>query len=172
MKSNNYNKLKKKINRLNELNDKIEFIEWNKDDGPKFSSIKEMKEFINKVNNNEFDFIFSEDGKQELENNSKKLIIEDFKYNVDDVLFYIYTYCRDGKYLTYLSLKKQDEENYISNLCGRYDNCIESAHKSFNELKESILNNELNDIINKLIVGADQTIKDLQRKFINIVSEN
>ena len=170
MKSNNYDKLKKKINKLNELNNKIEFIEWNKDDGPKFKSIKEMKEFINKVRNNDFDFIFSNSEKKEVNNN--KLIIEDFKYNIDNIMFYIITHCINDKYLTYLSLKRDDEENYISNLCSKFDDNKESAHNSFKEIQKLIENNELNEIINSLLIEVDDTINNLNKKYINLVSEN
>ena len=49
MKSESFKLLKSKINILNDLNDKINLIEWNKDDGPKFESVEEMKEFEEKV---------------------------------------------------------------------------------------------------------------------------
>ena len=37
MKTNDYIYLKSKVNELNRINDEISLIEWNKDDGPKFS---------------------------------------------------------------------------------------------------------------------------------------
>lgn len=54
MKSESFKLLKSKINILNDLNDKINLIEWNKDDGPKFESVEEMKEFEKKVINGDF----------------------------------------------------------------------------------------------------------------------
>ena len=52
--------LKSKINILNDLNDKINLIEWNKDDGPKFESVEEMKEFEKKVINGDFEFVLDD----------------------------------------------------------------------------------------------------------------
>ena len=65
MKSDSFKILKSKINILNDLNDKINLIEWNKEDGPKFESVKEMKEFEKKIINDNFEFI--------LDNNKTKL---------------------------------------------------------------------------------------------------
>ena len=59
MKSEHYLTLKKNINEINNINDEINFIEWNNEDGPKFDTVEEMKQFYEKVSNNEFDYFFA-----------------------------------------------------------------------------------------------------------------
>ena len=61
MKADTYIVLKEKISELNKLNDEINLIEWNKDDGPKFTSVEEMKEFESKVISGKLDYIFDEE---------------------------------------------------------------------------------------------------------------
>ena len=69
MKANNYEILKTKIEELNNLNDEINLIEWNKEDGPHFSSVEEMKEFENRIINGELDYILGESIIEDTENN-------------------------------------------------------------------------------------------------------
>ena len=85
MKSENFKILKNKINILNDLNDKINLIEWNKDDGPKFESVEEMKEFEKKVINGDFEFVL--DDNTDTDNNT---ILKDYKTTKDNYFFYIY----------------------------------------------------------------------------------
>ena len=86
MKSESFKLLKSKINILNDLNDKINLIEWNKDDGPKFESVEEMKEFEKKVINGDFEFVL--DDNIDIDNNT---ILKDYKTTKDNYFFYIYT---------------------------------------------------------------------------------
>ena len=95
MKSESFKLLKSKINILNDLNDKINLIEWNKDDGPKFESVEEMKEFESKVISGKLDYIFDEEITNELKlrknyNDDELIIIIEnarnvlkVKYNVE-----------------------------------------------------------------------------------------
>ena len=84
MKSESFKLLKSKINILNDLNDKINLIEWNKDDGPKFESVEEMKEFEKKVINGDFEFVL--DDNTDTDNNT---ILKDYKTTKDNYFFYI-----------------------------------------------------------------------------------
>ena len=51
MENNIYADIKSKLLELNRINDEVNLLEWNKDDGPKFDSVYEMKEFERKVIN-------------------------------------------------------------------------------------------------------------------------
>jgi len=95
MKADTYIVLKEKISELNKLNDEINLIEWNKDDGPKFTSVEEMKEFESKVISGKLDYIFDEEITNELKlrknyNDDELIIIIEnarnvlkVKYNVE-----------------------------------------------------------------------------------------
>lgn len=61
MGNNIYADIKSKLLELNRINDEVNLLEWNKDDGPKFDSVDEMKEFKRKVINGELDYIFNEE---------------------------------------------------------------------------------------------------------------
>ena len=93
MKSESFKLLKSKINILNDLNDKIDLIEWNKDG----------------------DFEFVLDDNTDTDNNT---ILKDYKTTKDNYFFYIYSYKNNDKYITYLSLKNLDETDCIHNIYG------------------------------------------------------
>lgn len=162
MKSN-YSELKKLVSTINDLNDEISFIKFNNDDGPKFKNIKEMKKFISDFENNKFDFLF-EDDNVTYENN----FIESFNYKKDDIFFFIYTYKKNNKYITYLSIKNLNDNDVIDNLCGKEAITTEEAHTWFDELKDIITNNNIDDIFDKLIVGAHNTIKNLKSELASL----
>ena len=145
MKSDSFKILKSKINILNDLNDKINLIEWNKEDGPKFESVKEMKEFEKKIINDNFEFI--------LDNNN------------DNYFFYIYSYKNNDKYITYLSLKNSDETDCIHNIYGYKTDDESSTLTYFNKLKNDISNNTIDYIFNKMIIDIDKNINNLKNKY-------
>ena len=45
MQNKQYLKLRDQVSEMNKIHDEISLINWNKEDGPKFSSVEEMKEF-------------------------------------------------------------------------------------------------------------------------------
>lgn len=169
MKSN-YSELKKTVSQMNKLNDKISLINWNREDGPKFSSVEEMKEFILKVENN-YDFLF-DDKEDVITYNPEKEFIESFNYSKDDIYFFIYTFERNDKFITYLSVKSINDNDIINNLCGKENIDKSSAHDWFNKLKDDIINNSIDDIINNLIIGAKNTIKKLETELQELASTN
>lgn len=171
MKSEHYLTLKKNINEMNRINDEISLIEWNNEDGPKFDSVEEMKQFYERLNNNEFDYIFtgSEDEKVET---LKKDIIESFEYCLNDYFFYIYTFQKNSDYITYMSVKNIVENDVLNNLCGNKVSDRELAHDYFEKLKNEITENDLEDILKNLIIGTDKTIIQLKNRLIKLTSGN
>lgn len=167
MKSESFKLLKSKINILNDLNDKINLIEWNKDDGPKFESVKEMKEFEEKVINGDFEFVL--DDNTDTDNNT---ILKDYKTTKDNYFFYIYSYKNNDKYITYLSLKNLDEKDYIHNIYGYKTDDENSALTYFNKLKNDISNNTIDYIFNKMIIDVDKNINNLKNKYEKLTSES
>ena len=146
---------------MNTLNDEISFKKFNLEEGPKFESIEEMKKFILKVENNNYDFLF-DDKEDIILYNSDKQFIESFNYTKADFYFFIYTIERNNKYITYLSIKNLNENESINKICGKENIDKDSAHNWFIELKNTIINNSVDNIINELIIGAKKTIKKLE----------
>lgn len=165
MKSEKFNVLKNKINILNDLNDKINLIEWNKDDGPKFESVEEMKEFEKKVINGDFEFVLDDN----IDNNT---ILKDYKTTKDNYFFYIYSYKNNDKYITYLSLKNLDETDCIHNLCGYKTDDENSALTYFDKLKNDISNNTIDYIFDNMIIDVDKNINNLKNKYEKLTSES
>ena len=170
MKTSIYSNLKNKITELNNLQDQISLIEWNNDDGPNFNSVEEMKDFISRCEKNEFDYLFDE--KDVFKHESKNNIIEDYKYTLDNFFFYIYTYQRKDKFITFLSLQNLDEKDILNNLCGKEDPDVESAHTHFENLKTTITTNNIDDILDNLIIGAEKNIEILKNKLETLTSES
>lgn len=167
MKSDSFKILKSKINILNDLNDKINLIEWNKEDGPKFESVKEMKEFEKKIINDNFEFIL--DNNNDNDNNT---ILRDYKITKNNYFFYIYSYKNNDKYITYLSLKNSDETDCIHNIYGYKTDDESSTLTYFNELKNDISNNTIDYIFNKMIIDIDKNINNLKNKYEKLTSES
>lgn len=160
MKADTYIVLKEKISELNKLNDEINLIEWNKDDGPKFTSVEEMKKFESKVINGELDYIFDDDVA-----NAKGEMIKTEEITKDDFFFYVYTYKRINEFITYLTIKNLKSNEILQNVCGDI-----SANKddelSYNEaLTNKIKNNNLDNILSEIINEIDKNINNLKRKY-------
>lgn len=171
MKNEQYLKLQKQVIEMNKINDEISLINWNREDGPKFSSIEEMKDFEKRLNNNEFDFLFNEEDNTKEFN--KNIIIESFTHTLEDISFYIYTFQNknNSKYITYMSLTNKDN-NQIDKLCGNFATNQELAHNYFEILKNEIISNNITDILDNLIIGAEKTIISLKNKLALLTSEN
>lgn len=167
MKSESFKLLKSKINILNDLNDKINLIEWNKDDGPKFESVEEMKDFEEKVINGDFEFVL--DDNTDTDNNT---ILKAYKTTKDNYFFYIYSYKNNDKYITYLSLKNLDETDCIHNIYGYKTDDENSALTYFDKLKNDISNNTIDYILNKMIIDVDKNINNLKNKYEKLTSES
>lgn len=167
MKTSTFEILKEKINQLNSIRDKIDFIEWNKDDGPKFTSIKEMKDFENKVNNGELDYIFNND--IAISNNK---IIKAYKITKDNYFFYIYTYSNNGSYLTYMNIKNLSNNDVLENLYGYKANNMEKALSYSGNLNKDISNNTLEQIFKNIINDISNKTKELTAEYIKLTSEN
>lgn len=160
MKADTYIVLKEKISELNKLNDKINLIEWNKDDGPKFTSVEEMKEFENKVINGELDYIFDEEI-----TNTKGEMIKTEEITKDDFFFYVYTYKRKNEFITYLTIKNLKSNEILQSVCGNISN-NKDDELSYNEnLTNDIKNNTLDYIFNRIITDVDKNISELKRKY-------
>ncbi len=163
-----YSELKKLVSQMNRLNDEISFQKYNLDPGPKFESVEEMKEFILKVDN-DYNFIF-DDNEEFVTNEPKNIFIESFNYSKDDIYFFIYTFEKNDKYITYLSMKNLKDNECINNLCGKESLDKNSAHNWFNIIKDNITNNSIETIINDLITGAKKTIKSLEQELKELTS--
>ena len=171
MKSEHYLTLKKNINEMNNINDEINFIEWNNEDGPKFDTVEEMKQFYEKVSNNEFDYIFTGSDEEKIDLPENK-IIESYEYFIDDYFFYIYTFQRDNDYITYMSVKNIVENDVLNNLCGNKVSNRELARDYFESLKMDITNNSIEDILKSLIIETDKTLIQLKNKLVKLTSVN
>lgn len=165
MKSESFKLLKSKINILNDLNDKINLIEWNKEDGPKFESIEEMKEFEKKIINGDFEFVLDD-------NTDNNTFLKDYKTTKDNYFFYIYCYKNNDKYITYLSLKNLDETDCIHNIYGYKTGDENSALTYFNKLRNDISSNSIDYIFNKMIIDVDKNINNLKNKYEKLTSES
>lgn len=168
MKTDIYNTLKNKVEELNNLNDEISLIEWNKDDGPKFESVKEMKDFENKVLNGGFDYLLDDTDDVEISTPTLKT----FDYTIDNFIFCIYTYEKNNKFYTYLSIKNKDLDNAIYDMCGNISSSRETALSHFEELKQGIINNNIDDIFDNLLIGVNKTIEKSKNRYNELTSES
>lgn len=171
MKSEYYLTLKKNINEINNINNEINFIEWNNEDGPKFDSIEEMKQFYEKLSNNEFDYLFLESDKEKIDLSGNK-IIESYEYFIDNYFFYIYTFQKDNDYITYMSVKNIVENDVLNNLCGNKVSDRELARDYFETLKNDITTNNIEDILKTLIIDTDKILIQLKNRLVKLTSEN
>lgn len=168
MKANNYNVLKIKIEELNKLHDEINLIEWNKEDGPKFSSVEEMKEFENRIINGDLDYILGES----VNENTEKKMIDTFSHTIDNYFFYIYTFESDNNFITFLTIKDLNENYTLNYLCGNKTKNIESAKTYFEKLKTDITTNTLNYIFENMIVDVEKNINILKDKYEKLTNES
>lgn len=172
MKTNNYQELKNNVKELNDLNDQINLIEWNKDDGPKFESVGEMREFYTKLSNNEFDYLFGNNTSDNDMRETESKMVETYEHTLNDYFFFIYSFQKEDKVITYLSLKNLKENDIIDNLCGKESPDTKTAHTCFIDLKETITNNSLEDIINNLITWTQLNINKLKKKLAMLTNES
>lgn len=169
--SKDYFTLKNKVLEINKLNDKISLIEWNKDDGPKFDTIEEMKDFERKLENGDFDFLFfgiEEFKKKNISHN----IIESYTYTLENICFNVYILKKNKRYITYLALKSNEDENVLHNLCRKEYVDKKNAYLHFETLKIELASNTIENIIQALIDGAEQTINSLKNKLELLTSES
>ena len=130
-----------------------------------------MKQFYEKVSNNEFDYIFTGSDEEKIDLPENK-IIESYEYFIDDYFFYIYTFQKDNDYITYMSVKNIVENDVLSNLCGNKVSDRELARDYFESLKNDITTNNIEDILKSLIIKTDKTLIQLKNRLAKLTSEN
>lgn len=170
MKTEIYKKLKSKVLEMNNINDEVNLLEWNQEDGPKFDSVEEMKEFEKLVVNGGLDYLISD--LENTDNNDSGNMIETFDYSLDGYFFYIYTFKKNDSYITYMTVKNLEEDYSIYNLCGNKSLDEKTAHSYFENLKNIITTNELIDILEHLLVGVENNIKRLKLKQEELISKS
>lgn len=173
MKNEQYLELRNQVSEMNKINDEISLINWNREDGPKFSSVEEMKEFEHRLKNNELDYLLEDEDNTDILD-TRDVIVESFSHTLEDISFYIYTYQNKSNYnyVTYLSLTNTKDNDIIDKLCGNTTSDKESAHNYFETLKQAITNNNINDILENLTLGAQKTIVSLKNKLSKLTSES
>lgn len=165
MGNNIYADIKSKLLELNRINDEVNLLEWNKDDGPKFDSVDEMKEFELKVINGELDYIFNE---EKTAMNGEMIKTEEI--TKDDYFFYIYTFKNDNKFITYMSIKNLINNDVLQNLYGNKTTDKEQALSYNEKLKNDIINNTLDYIFENIIVDINNNISNLKKKYEELTS--
>ena len=115
--------------------------------GPAF---KEMRDFENRIFNNDFDYLLSDDNTI-----TDDMLIDSYDRTINDFEFLIYTYKVNSKYKSYMALNY--DNNTIDFLCGKIDLSKDQAKNTFNHLKELVSNNDLIIILD--YVKDDMTIK-------------
>ncbi|MGN0973431.1 MAG: hypothetical protein ACI4OT_01675 [Bacilli bacterium] len=165
MGNNIYADIKSKLLELNRINDEVNLLEWNKDDGPKFDSVDEMKEFERKVINGELDYIFNEE-----KTAMSGEMIKTEEITKDDYFFYIYTFKNDNKFITYMSIKNLINNDVLQNLYGNKTTDKEQALSYNEKLKNDIINNTLDYIFENIIVDINNNISKLKKKYEELTS--
>ncbi len=165
MENNIYADIKSKLLELNRINDVVNLLEWNKDDGPKFDSVDEMKEFERKVINGELDYIFNEE-----KTAMSGEMIKTEEITKDDYFFYIYTFKNDNKFITYMSIKNLINNDVLQNLYGNKTTDKEQALSYNEKLKNDIINNTLDYIFENIIVDINNNISKLKKKYEELTS--
>ena len=165
MENNIYADIKSKLLELNRINDEVNLLEWNKDDGPKFDSVYEMKEFERKVINGELDYIFNEE-----KTAMSGEMIKTEEITKDDYFFYIYTFKNDNKFITYMSIKNLINNDVLQNLYGNKTTDKEQALSYNEKLKNDVINNTLDYIFKNIIVDIDNNIDKLKKKYEELTS--
>lgn len=165
MGNNIYADIKSKLLELNRINDEVNLLEWNKDDGPKFDSVDEMKEFELKVINGELDYIFNEE-----KTAMSGEMIKTEEITKDDYFFYIYTFKNDNKFITYMSIKNLINNDVLQNLYGNKTTDKEQALSYNEKLKNDIINNTLDYIFENIIVDINNNISNLKKKYEELTS--
>lgn len=165
MENNIYADIKSKLLELNRINDEVNLLEWNKDDGPKFDSVYEMKEFERKVINGELDYIFNEE-----KTAMSGEMIKTEEITKDDYFFYIYTFKNGNKFITYMSIKNLINNDVLQNLYGNKTTDKEQALSYNEKLKNDVINNTLDYIFKNIIVDINNNIDKLKKKYEELTS--
>lgn len=167
MRTNMYNDIKNKVSELNKINDEVNLLEWNNDDGPKFDSVEEMKEFENRVLNGDLDYLISDNSNFICDNDC---LIDNFKYSINDYTFNIYTYKRNDDFITYMSINYLDENDTINNIYSYKTSDKEKSDSYVEKLKNDITNNTLDYIFTNIKIDVENNIKNLKRKYDELTS--
>ena len=131
------------IKEIEKLKDNIEFIKYNKEDGPKFDSIQEMKDLKRKFEIGEFDCLFNK-------NESNIRFIDKEQIIKNGNMFLVYLYKKDNNYITSLALKMYNSNDIIYDLYANKNENYDITNESFNKLKEYIKLSDTDIIINEL----------------------
>lgn len=164
-----YSILKDKVSEMNKLQDEISFINWNKDDGYKFSSIEEMKEFNEKLENGDFDYLFT--GSDEVKVPTIE-IIENYSHKFGSMLINVFLIEKNKEFITFMTITNNDDNDMLENLCRNQNESKQNAYTHFNTLKDEVTTNSIDDILKSLITGAEKTIISLKNKLALLTSEN
>lgn len=167
MKTDIYTDIKNKVLELNRINDEVSLFEWNKDDGPKFDSVEEMKEFEERVLNGDLDYLVNDDPDfiSDID-----CVVNTFKHSINDYTFYIYTYKKNDDYITYMSIKYLDENDTINNIYGYKTSDKEKSDSYVEKLKNDITTNTLDYIFTNIKSDVENNIKNLKTKYEELTS--
>lgn len=168
MKTNVYDEIKSKLKELNNINDEINLIEWNKDDGPKFSSVEEMKEFENRVVNGDFDYLLDNTDNEETNNN----LLQTFNYTLNNFEFYIYTLKKNNDYIIYMDMKELSSDEILNNMYGKKCSTKEESNSYFEKLKNDITSNDIDYILENILIDITNNIKNLKIKHNELTNES
>lgn len=156
---------------MNKLNDELNFIEWNKEEGHKFDTLEEMKDFEIKLENGDFDFLFAKI--EELDKKTlNNAILEYYISILENIYFYVYVLKKHDKYITYLALKSNEDTDVLDKLCEKQYDDRKKAHMYFETLKMEISSNAIENILQLIIDGVEQTIISLKNKLELLTNES
>lgn len=164
-----YSILKDKVFEMNKLQDEISFRNWNNEDGYKFSSIEEMKEFNKRLENGDLDYLFT--GSDEIKVPTIK-IIENYSHKFENMLINVFLVEKNEKYITFMNITNNEDNDMLENLCRNQNESQKNAYKHFNILKDEVITNSIEDILKSLITGSEKTITLLKNKLTLLTSEN
>ncbi len=168
MKTDIYETIKTKLKELNKLNDEINLIEWNKEEGPKFSSVDEMKQFENQIINGDFDYLLGNDNINEIPTN----LLKSYTYILNNFEFYIYTLKKNDSFITYMDLKKLSSDEVLNNMYGKKTNTQEESNTYFEKLKNDITSNNINYILDNILNDIINNIENLKIKHEKLTDES
>lgn len=168
MKTDIYTDIKNKVLELNRINDEVSLFEWNKDDGPKFDSVEEMKEFEERVLNGDLDYLVNDD--PDFIHSDIDCVVNTFKHSINDYTFYIYTYKKNDDYITYMSIQYLDDDDTINNIYGYKTSDKEKSDSYVEKLKDDITTNTLDYIFTNIKIDVENNIKNIKRKYDELTS--
>lgn len=170
-----FQKIKDSILELNRIQDSIELIKWNSDDEFKcanFNSVEEMNEFKEQVLNRNFDFIFSKEDIENI-NNTSNDFVDSYKHTFENFDFFIYTY-KDmcDNYITYLSITNTEDDDMLDKLYGYKTDNENESHNYFKKLKDKLCNDTLDNILENIVIDINDNIENLNKELIELVNES